>query len=135
MYHALHSEETCVLAQTHSIYLLATGDSYKSLQYFFRVVHNTISHIVPDTWRAIIAVYSVYGDEELKTPKSPDEWKLGFEDRWNPPHCVGAIDGKHIRLLSPSFGGTYYYIYIQYFSIILLAIVDSAYKFLYVDVG
>ena len=44
---------------------LATGDSYKSLQYSFRVAHNTISQTVPETCRAII---TVYGDEELRTP-------------------------------------------------------------------
>ena len=45
--------------------LLATGDSYKSLQYSFRVAHNTISQIVPETCRAIIAVY---GEEEHPNP-------------------------------------------------------------------
>ena len=40
---------------------LAKGDSYKSLQYSFRVAHNTLSQIVPETCRAIIAVY---GDEK-----------------------------------------------------------------------
>lgn len=114
---------------------LATGDSYRSLQYSSQVAHNTISHIVPDTCQAIIAVYK---EKELRTPQSPGEWKqvaLDFEEQWSLPHCVGAIDGKHIRLHNPSLGGTYYYNYKKYFSIVLLAIVDSAYKFLYVDVG
>lgn len=114
---------------------LATGETYKSLQYSFRVAHNTISKIVPETCRAII---EVYGNEELRTPQSPEEWKQvarEYEERWNLPHCIGAIDGKHIRLRNPALGGTYYYNYKKFFSIVLLAIVDSAYKFLYVDVG
>ncbi|KAG0722847.1 Protein ANTAGONIST OF LIKE HETEROCHROMATIN PROTEIN 1 [Chionoecetes opilio] len=113
---------------------LATGETYKSLQYSFRVAHNTISQIVPDTCQALI---SVYGDQELKTPQSPAEWKevaSGFEERWNLPHCVGAINGKHIRIRNPSFGGTYYFNYKKFFSIVLLAIVHSNYKFIYVDV-
>lgn len=51
---------------------LATGDSYKSLSYAFRVAHNTISYSVPATCRAIVAVY---GDEELQVPQTPEAWK------------------------------------------------------------
>lgn len=42
---------------------LVTGDSYRSLMYFFRVPHNTISKIVPETCRAI---YTVLRDDYLK---------------------------------------------------------------------
>ncbi|XP_066969237.1 uncharacterized protein [Macrobrachium rosenbergii] len=114
---------------------LATGDSYKSLQYSFRVAHNTISCIVPETCRAIV---SAFGDEELQVPQTPEAWKQvasGFEERWNFPHVIGAIDGQHIRLRNPPLGGTHYYNCKKFFSMILLAIVDTSYKFLYVDVG
>ncbi|XP_066981040.1 uncharacterized protein [Macrobrachium rosenbergii] len=113
---------------------LATGDSYKSLQYAFRVAHNTISYIVPETCRAIVAVCR---DEELQVPQTPEAWKQvahGFEERWDFPHATGAIDGKHIRLRNPPLGGMHYYNYKKFFSMILLAIVDSSYKFLNVDV-
>ncbi|XP_066949365.1 uncharacterized protein [Macrobrachium rosenbergii] len=108
---------------------LATGDSYKSLQYAFPVAHNTISYIVPETWRAIVAVYV---DEELQVLQQVAH---RFEERWNFPHVLGAIDGKHIRLRNPPLGGTYYYNYKKFFPMILLAIVDASYKFLYMDVG
>lgn len=42
---------------------LATGDSYRSLMFFFRVPHNTISRIVSETCNAI---YAVLKDEYLK---------------------------------------------------------------------
>lgn len=35
---------------------LVTGDSYKSLMFFFRVPHNTISSIIPETCKAIFDV-------------------------------------------------------------------------------
>lgn len=44
---------------------LVTGDSYRSLMYFFRVPHNTISIIIPETCKAI---YSVLKDDYLKVP-------------------------------------------------------------------
>ena len=51
---------------------LATGDSYRTLQYEFRVAHNTISHIVPETCKAIVATY---GDEVLQLPQTAEGWK------------------------------------------------------------
>ena len=62
---------------------LASGDSYKSLSYNFLVAHNTISKVVRETCEAII---SVYEDEVMDCPSTPDEWKRvarGFDSRWN----------------------------------------------------
>ena len=114
---------------------LATGDSYRTLAYAFLVAPNTISSIVPETCRAIVAVL---GDEVLKMPNTPEGWRevaKGFEDRWNLPHCIGAIDGKHIRIRNPAHAGSLYFNYKKFFSIVLLAVVDSDYKFRFVDVG
>ena len=77
---------------------LATGDSYKSLQYSFRVASNTISNFVPEVCKAIIEVYK---NEVLKCPKTPDEWKAvaeGFSSKWNYHNCLGALDGKHVAM-------------------------------------
>ena len=51
---------------------LATGDSYKSLMYSFRVAHNTISRIVPETCEAVIQHSK---EEMMPCPKTPGEWK------------------------------------------------------------
>lgn len=50
------------------------------------------------------------------------------------PNCLGAVDGKHIRIIKPAQSGSYYN-YIKYFSIILMAVCDSNYMFTFVDVG
>lgn len=55
--------------------------------------------------------------------------------KWNYPNCILAIDGKHVRVRSPSNTGSLFYNYKDYFSIVLLAIVDANYKFIAVDVG
>lgn len=114
---------------------LATGDSYKSLGYSFVVAPNTISLIVPETCRAITLAYA---DEVLRLPATEEEWQQVaqvFEQRWNFPHVIGAIDGKHIRIKNPRRSGSVFFNHKRFYSIVLLALVDAEYNFLYVDIG
>ena len=46
-----------------------------------------------------------------------------------------AVDGKHVHLLLPPNSGSEFYNYKGFHSIVLMAIVGSDYKFLYVNVG
>jgi len=114
---------------------LATGNSYKSLAYGFRVAPNTIVSIVSDVCQAI---YDKYSETAFKFPTTTEEWKKvaqDFSGKWNFQHCCGCIDGKHVRIIAPPHSGSQYYNYKGYFSIIMLALVDAQYKFMYVDVG
>ena len=58
----------------------------------------------------------------------------GFYTLWNFPNCCSAMDGKHI-IFCPSKIGSEFYNYKKDYSVILLAIVDANYKFIYIDVG
>lgn len=69
-------------------------------------------------------------------PANEEEWlqkEASFRDIF--PHCIGSIDGKHIQILSPIHSGTEFYNYKHTFSIVLLALVDKKYRFMYADVG
>jgi len=81
-------------------------------------------------WNELVGVYMPTFTEQY--------WKdisTGFEKQANFPHCIGAVDGKHIRIIKPTGTGSQHYNYKNFFSIVLLAVVDSDYKFIYVDVG
>ena len=83
-----------------------------------------------------IFIYFIY--DFIQTPTTEAEWTSiasEFEENWNYPFCLGALDGKHIAIQKPSASGSLFYNYKNYFSIVLLALVDAKYKFLFVDVG
>lgn len=114
---------------------LATGDSYHSLMYSFRVAHNTISLIVREVCQAIEAEYA---QEVIPCPTTAAEWRAiaeEFQTKWQFPHVLGALDGKHVSIRCPRRGGSLYFNYKGFHSIVLLALVDANYKFLWVDVG
>lgn len=51
------------------------------------------------------------------------------------PHCVGAIDGKNILLQCAVASASEYYNYKNTYSIVLSALVDSDYRFIFADIG
>ncbi|XP_054263766.1 uncharacterized protein LOC128987093 [Macrosteles quadrilineatus] len=67
-----------------------------------------------------------------------DDWlriAQEFNSRANVPNCLGSVDGKHIRIVKPAHSGSLFYNYKKYFSLILMAVTDANYKFIFIDVG
>ena len=118
-----------------TIRYLATGESYTSLSCQFRVGTSTISKFLPEVCGAI---QDEFTREYLQCPTTPYEWKeleREFRIRWNVPHALGALDGKHVALKKPKNSGALYHNYKGFFSIVMLALVDGQYKFRWVDAG
>lgn len=114
---------------------LATGCSQQTLSYAFRVGRSTISYIIKEVCEAI---YDLLAPIYMRPPSTSEEWKLiaeDFENLWNMPHVIGAIDGKHIAIDCPKNSGKQDYNYKGFFSIYLLAICDARYNFSVFYVG
>ncbi|KAJ8879426.1 hypothetical protein PR048_020034 [Dryococelus australis] len=106
----------------------STGDSFKSLEYLFRVPEPTILKFLPEELSTISRALQTFIE-------AIDEWKeieKTFFQRWNFPRCRGAIDGKTSSLkdlLSFNYKKRTY-------SIILFAMMDdSDYCFTCIDIG
>ncbi|XP_056422786.1 uncharacterized protein LOC130362407 [Hyla sarda] len=99
---------------------LATGESFSSLHQF-RLGTSTISGIV---WTTCKAPWDCLLADILPQP-SAEHW-FGIAEKFQEvtqfPNCVGAIDGKHIRIQ-------------KFFSTILMAVADVQYRFIAVDIG
>lgn len=114
---------------------LATENSYQDLSFSTRIAPNTLSQIIPETLQAIITVLE---EKFISFPSKPEDWKIvsdKFQTMWQFPHCIGVLDGKHIFFRPPPCDGSKYRNYKGTDSIILLALVDADYKFIFVDIG
>ncbi|XP_064464296.1 uncharacterized protein LOC135375544 [Ornithodoros turicata] len=72
---------------------------------------------------------------KLPTQAELPEHLLRFEAVTGFPQGFGALDGCHIEVCPPKDQGSDYYNYKGWYSVILLAIMDHTYKFIYVNVG
>ena len=100
----------------------------------YRVGQSTVVGIVAQVsdaiWECLVP--------ELMPVPTKDDWKGMadvFGERWNFPHCIGALDGKHVAIRAPKHSGSLFHNYKGHFSIVLLALVDANYLFRVVDVG
>ena len=107
---------------------LAAGETFQSLSFQYRISLNAVSYIVKGYCKAIVERMVL---NFIKVPSTEAEWldiSKRFEEKWNFPHALGAIDGKHVRIQEPKNGGCFYYNYKHTHSIILMAIAGPEYE-------
>ena len=84
-----------------TLHYLAYGGSQQSLSFCFRIAKSTICSIINETCKAI---WDCLSEQYVRPPRTSNDWKCiakDFENIWNLPHCIGAIDGKHVSVKSP----------------------------------
>ncbi|KAH1028567.1 hypothetical protein HUJ05_001913 [Dendroctonus ponderosae] len=68
---------------------LATGVSYASLMYTFKISKQSISTIILEVCKALTEGLKQY----IKTPATAEHWLEilnEFDQQWNFPHCLGS---------------------------------------------
>lgn len=113
---------------------LASGDSIGSLAVGYRIGESTCRAVIYNTCEAL---WDEVGPIYLKPPSAREMENIAndFEEMWNLPHCLGAIDGKHIVIQCPNNSGSVFFNYKKSFSVVLMACCDARYRFTFVDVG
>ncbi|XP_050310828.1 putative nuclease HARBI1 [Anthonomus grandis grandis] len=120
---------------TATLRFIATGRSYEDLKFSVIISPQSLGQIIPETCAAI---YSVLKKDYFRFPSNEREWTSiarQFETRWNFPNCLGAVDGKHVQITAPQDSGSYFYNYKGFHSLVLLAIANANYEFIFVDFG
>lgn len=113
---------------------LGSGCALVDLHYSYRIGYSTMSRVVR---KVCAAIWTILRDECFP-PFTEARWNdiaTGFFQQADFPNCLGAFDGKHIRVIKPVHSGSLFYNYKNYFSIILMAVADASYNFLFVDIG
>ena len=125
------SERLCV-----TLRYLVTGDAFVTIGASYQMSPSVISQIIPETCNALSKV--LLENKYIDVPKTEKQWREiadGFYRSWNFPNLVGAIDGKHVLIQAPPRSGSVYFNYKKTFSIVLMAVCDSKYRFTLVDIG
>ena len=94
----------------------------------------TVSVIIPETLNVL---WTTLCPLHMSVPSGNDFLKISkdYQTKWGIPHCLGSIDERHVAIKKPNNSGSLYYNYKGYFSIVLQAVVDAYYRYIFIDVG
>ena len=127
---ATPSERLCV-----TLRYICTGDAQTTIATSYRISPPVVGRIINETCGAI---WNILNKRFIDPPSTKEDWSKiaqDFENKWNFPNCLAAIDGKHIMIQAPPRTGSEYFNYKKLFSVVLLACCDANYKFTLVDIG
>ena len=93
---------------------LASGCSFHDLHISYWIGISTASNRVREV---CLSVWFIMRPECIPKPTKEQRelTALEFERRANFLHCLGAVDGKHIRVITPEHSGSMFYNYKEFF--------------------
>ncbi|XP_067633791.1 uncharacterized protein [Eurosta solidaginis] len=118
-----------------ALFTLGSAAEYRVVSELFGVGKSTVCAIFlefcEEVWQALSTRYI---KKLPPTQETVDEYVDGFHSLGF-PQCLGAIDGCHIEVRPNASDTTDYFNYKGWYSIVLLALVDYRYRFIYINIG
>ena len=123
-----------------TIYKLARGDYIYTIGEMCGLAKSTVCVIVTETCSAII---NTLWDDTVKKyfPISRDDFKESmakFGEEWQFPYAFAAVDGSHLPIKCLKGGAQamkQYFNFKGFYSIVLTALVEAEYRFIWASVG
>ena len=122
------------------LYRLGRGDYLHTIGELVGLGKSTVCGIVKEVSEAIVS-HLWQKMVACHLPRNSDnliETMTDFEQQWQFPCCFGAVDGCHLPIKCPNGGlesAKEYHNFKNFFSIVLMAIVDSKYRFIWASSG
>lgn len=113
---------------------LGTGETFVAISLYFARGESTVRKIIKESSEAI---WNVLKNIYMPVP-TPDKLKHiaeRFEQLWNLPNCIGALDGKHIRIEKFPHTGSENFNYKHFHSTVLMACCDADGLFTIIEPG
>jgi hypothetical protein len=118
-----------------ALYTLGSSSELRTIGHLFGIDRNTAREILHEFCSVVVHLFF---KRFIKFPATPQEIQTtinGFQDKFNYPVCLGALDGTHIPIKPPLGSETDYFNFKKYHSVIMLATVNSDLLFTYVNIG
>lgn len=122
-----------------ALYRLLRGDYYYTIAEMTGLGMSTVCTIVNEVTRVIVDnLWDECADQQL--PKSEEQFKekiVDMEEQWQLCCCWAAVDGCHLPIKCPpgNFSCEEYHNFKNFYSIVLMAMVDSNYRFVWGTCG
>lgn len=117
-----------------SLYRLASSAEERTVAHLFSVSRSSVNNIYREFCDILVDVLE---PQIVCVPSLNDvqDHVRQFEASTGFPQGFGALDGCHVKVSPPKENAQDYYNYKGWYSVILLALVDHNYKFMFINVG
>ncbi|XP_067614383.1 uncharacterized protein [Eurosta solidaginis] len=118
-----------------ALYALGSSSEYRSIANLFGVGKSTVCKILIEFYNEVWACIAPEYFKSFPLTRTGIEQGVADFNAMGYPQCIGAIDGCHIEIHPKKEEPVDYYNYKGWYSVVLLALVDAKYRFMYIHCG
>ncbi|XP_067648025.1 uncharacterized protein [Eurosta solidaginis] len=118
-----------------ALYALGSSSEYRSIANLFGVGKATVCKILIEFCNEVWACMSPEYFKSFPLTRTGIAQGVADFNAMGYPQCIGAIDGCHIEIHPKKEEAVDYYNYKGWYSVVLLALVDAKYRFMYIHCG